>query len=319
MNIIYKKQCLNINLKIVVAVIIFLSSFVWFNYAQNALAASKVSLSMTPMVQNVTLNPGDEYTNSFKIYSIDADKEVNYSIELQPFYTDEHYSTKFDLENEYTQMKDWITLGIPKTGTVPVGEQITVPYTINVPNNAPAGGQYASITVIIEDNDNATENATNIIEKAALGYTIYAEISGTTVRQGEIVSTDVPAFLLSGNIIGSSAIRNTGNVHSKAIYKLQVFPLFSDEEVYTNEEEPEERTILPDRTLYNETAWDNTPAIGIFNVVYTVEFEGVTAQVKKMVIKCPVWLLFIILFVIIALIIWIFLKINKRRGTKRER
>ena len=317
MNIIFKKYSLGSKISFVFTVVLLLS-FVGLNFAQNAFATGKVSLSMSPMVQNITLNVGDEYTNSFKIYSTEADKEVNYSIEVQPFYMDENYATKFDLENEYTQMKDWITLGISNTGTIPVGEQVTVPYTINVPSDAPAGGQYASITVIIEEGSDGSQNATNIIEKAALGYTIYAEIAGTTVRQGEIIEADVPAFLLSGNITGISAIRNTGNVHSKATYKMQVFPLFSDEEVYTNEEKPDERTILPDRTLYNETEWAETPTFGIFNVIYTVEFEGVTAQVKKMVIVCPIWLLFAIILAAFLVIGWIVVKVRGRKKSYKK-
>ena len=114
-------------------------------------------------------------------------------------------------------------------------------------------------------------------------------------------------------------MKNDGNVHTDAEYTLQVWPLFSDEEIYTNEEEPETSMVMPGTERYHAKTV-TTPSFGIFRVTQTVKIFGETSVVEKTVIICPLWLLFLILFVIIGLIIWIFAKVkkNNKRKSRRE-
>ncbi len=288
------------------------------------------SFALSPMEEKIVLNPGDEYSSSFRLYTTtEFDVDIEYQILAVGYYVDESYNNIYEeCSDERCEMAKWIKIESPLEGRLSPGEEVTIKYTINVPKNIPGGGQYASIIVRADrakDDSNTDEGGSSggervksaVTEIKRIAYTIYAEIAGNIVRQGEITDISMPSFILSGDITGNSSVKNTGNVHGEAKYKLQVFPLFSDEELYTNEERPAGRTVLPDRTLYNEISWPNTPTFGIFNVVYTVEFEGVTAQVKKMVIKCPVWMLFIVVFAIIVLIIWLFLQIKRRREAVR--
>jgi hypothetical protein len=223
----------------------------------------------------------------------------------------------YDSYSDHTQIVDWITIVGDKSGVVEPGGTKEFEYVVNVPEDAPAGGQYAAITVTADNSVAGEREGYGLQENMAIAHLLYAEITGETVRQGDILSASVPAFIFSGDVKGTSTVLNTGNVHGKAKYTLKVFPLFSSEEIYTNEENPDTINILPDRELYNETVWDKTPMIGIFNVNYKVEFEGVTTEVSKMVIKCPIWLLFLIIFVIVVIIIWIVLKI-RARGKKSK-
>lgn len=319
----------NINFKRLAATAISILGILTLLITPGALAESDYSFAVTPMNQKIIITPGGSYQSSFKVVNpSNSSVDIDYEIKLSNFYVDENHSVVFEEVGDTGKILDWITIDSHKAGNLKPSESATIAFTVNVPEDAAAGGQYAAFVVTAEAASDENERQEQqdegnrnmaIKEVKAISHLLYAEVAGNTLRQGEVLEASVPSFLLSGDISGNSSVKNTGNVHGTAKYTLQVFPLFSNEEIYTNEENPSEREILPDRTLYSESVWANTPAMGIFNVVYTVEFEGVTTQVKKMVIKCPVWLLFIIIFGIIAIIIWLFLMAKKRRTARRER
>ena len=289
--------------------------------------AAGYGITLSPMSQQVILIPGDSYETSFNISNPSGQTEdAYYKLSVEPFYVNENGAATFEAKGDSGKIVDWISFEVPEDGKLSPNNTSEIKFRIDVPENAAAGGQYASIIVTMmneaekrdDDNDkngvkNSDDNKATIKEIKRIAHLVYAEVAGNTFRKGEISDVSLSSFLFSGNITASSLVKNTGNVHGSAYYKLQVFPLFSNEEIYSNEEHLESHVVLPDQTLHNETAWEDTPGIGIFNVVYTVEFEGSEARIERMVIKCPVWLLFIIIFVIAALIIWIAIRIRARK------
>lgn len=287
-----------------------------------AYAAGQYGINMSPLNQKIILNAGEKYTGTFTIANPqDHEKEFKYKVTVQPFFVDENYNIYYEETEGLNQMVDWITTDTT-SGVLPVGESKRINFTIDVPKDAPAGGQYAAITVSSDgdtkggdDNDSV---GMNLSQNIGMAQILYAEIAGTTKHGGEVMDVNVPSFIFDGNITAESTIRNTGNVHGTATYKFQIFPLFSSEEVYTNEETPETKTILPSRAFTNKSIWDQTPTFGIFNVKYTVEFEGVTTEVTKLVIKCPLWLVAIIIFIIVALITWLVVRARSRKNSSKK-
>ena len=278
--------------------------------------------------QKIILMPGESYESSFRISNpSSATEDAYYELSVEPFYLSNENEVQFEAHGDNSEIVKWISFQVPTDGVLEPNEVRSIKFEVEVPENVAAGGQYASIIVTLmskgeqegqENTESQGNTQTTIKEIKRIAHLLYAEVAGDTVKGGEIIEANVPSFLLSGDIKGSSLVKNTGNVHSDAKYTLQVFPLFSSEEIYTNEEKPENKTVLPDRTLYSETVWDETPNIGIFNVVYTVEFEGSKAEVRKMVIKCPLWLLFLVLFAVAAIIIYFVTRTRTRRGTRRD-
>ena len=292
-------------IKLIILTIVAIAMGALFMRSENCFAAQ---ISYSPIRYNRVLIPGseDELTITLAVPS-NATGATHYELEVRPFYIDDNEETHFEAKENYSLITDWINIPEEdKQGTLQSGESKKIVYTISVPENAPAGGQYAVMVVKTYD-----DTKTDLKQIYEMTQAIYAEVAGETIRQGEINSLSVPSFLLSGNLTASASVKNLGNVHSYAKHVLKVFPLVGNEEFYTNEEEPKESMVMPDATRYTSTEWENTPSVGIFRVVYTVEFEGVKNELEKIVIVCPIWLL-IIIFVLILLLVFRIVTSRKR-------
>ncbi|MBR2578772.1 MAG: hypothetical protein IKE41_01365, partial [Clostridia bacterium] len=226
---------------------------------------------------------------------------------------DDYGSVDHISRSNYNQIMDWIELD-KETGTVAPNSTDVLSYKINVPKDAPAGGQYATI-IIRDETVNSDEDSGNVAIQNVMqfGSIIYAEVTGETREAGAILENNVPMISFGSPSMVSSIVKNDGNVHTDAEYTLQIYPLFSDKEVYSNEEEPMTSLILPESERYNALTWDEAPMVGIFKVRQTVKIFGDTSVVEKIVIICPLWLLFIIVIAIALIIFWLVSKSKKRQ------
>ncbi len=276
-------------------------------------------MTITPPTEKILLVPGEVYEGVISVSnSANATKDLEYSVRVGSFNLGkdengnvDYDSTDIDTVTSYNQMVDWITLD-KESGSVSPHTADKISYKINVPKDAPAGGQYASI--VFRDNtgkDNKGEGNVTIEDVVEFAVGIFAKVAGDTRDEGEILDNSIPAFLLNNQLSTSSLVKNEGNVHTDAEYVLQVWPLFSDEEICTNEEKPETSMILPDTERYHTQTCD-LPSVGIFRAAQKVKIFEETSVVEKIVIVCPLWLLFLIVFVIVALIIWIAMKVKKK-------
>lgn len=275
-----------------------------------------IHLQVSPTKQKISLAPGSSYVGTFKVQNVGA-AEFNYSVYATPYsVVNENYSPNYEGLTNYTQIAEWITFDTKTaTGKLQPGTSVDVAYTVNVPKDAPAGGQYAALMAQTEDGNDA--NATVAVVHR-VGMILYAAVPGDTRETGEIIKNTVNTFYFNPPLTVSSLVKNTGNVEQTATYNVKIYPLFSNEAVFSTEEKEDKEKqldIIPDTSRFNSITWEGAPRIGIFSVEQTIEFAGQVSTNKKLVLICPLWLLFVIFAMLFFIIFWL---VSRARDRKRQ-
>lgn len=272
-------------------------------------------LQMSPTAQDIELAPGSNYEGTFKVQNTGS-KELKYKVSVAPYSVkDEDYTPDYSTSTDYTMLSSWITLS-EEGGTLEPNSSAEIKYSVKVPNNVSGGGQYAVIFAqLVDDSEESatTEGGAAIKAVNRVGMLLYADIDGESRKEGSVVENKIPSFLFNPPITATSLVENTGNIHANATYILQVYPLFSDEEVYTNEENPSVRRIMPETRHFNSVSWDGAPQLGIFKVKQTVKIFDKVSVEEKTVFLCPIWFLFIIILIIVMAIFWVVMRIRNRK------
>lgn len=257
------------------------------------------------------LKPGETYNGIFKVQNTGS-KSFDFKVSVSPYTVkDEHYSPDYDTANQYTDIVNWIKFS-KDTGTVEPNGEVEVAYEIKVPVDVPAGGQYAILSAETTNEENNGDTS-GIVAVRRVGMLLYSNVNGTTRKTGSVLENKVSSILFNPPISGTSIVENTGNTHASVKYVLQVYPLFGNEEVYTNEEDPMILTVLPETRRLNTVSWPGSPHLGIFKVRQTITIFDQVSTTEKIVFLCPIWFLFIILLIIFCVIFWIVSRIRERR------
>lgn len=279
-----------------------------------AVERQKTFLQVSPSKQQLGgLEPGEVREGSFKVQNIGTGafdfKVYASSYEVKG----ENYDPVFDGSKDGLKIANWFTFS-QDTGHLESDTEVTINYTIRVPQNAPGGGQYGAIMVeTVKENDDKS----NIQAISRVGMVIYSHINGEINRCTRILENKLPSFLFNPPIFGESRVENCGNVDAELSVSLKVYPFFSNEEIYTNEEKPTVLNTLPATKRYHKELWTNSPAIGIFNVEQIIKYGSETKAERKLVIVCPVWLIVLIVLFILSVIFWLVARNRERKTNSR--
>ena len=281
-------------------------------------SASQVYLKVTPVSFEYELDPGSSQRGTF-IVANKGDKPVYYEAKATPYYATESkengLTVSYDKRGTHTQIADWVTFEAP-SGQIDAKSSIEINFTINVPEDAPGGGQYAALMVSNSDENPKEASGISISEIASIGPVVYAKVNGDIITKGEILSHDTDGFRFEPPISVNSTVKNNGNVHADVTCTLKVYPFFGGESIYNNEDDPASITVLPESTRFYSVAWTaekGAPSAGIFKVESEVKIFDQVSTIKKVVIICPMWILISVGAFIIALIFWIVFRFKARK------
>lgn len=256
------------------------------------------------------LKPGETYSDKFKVKNTGV-KDFTFSVSFSPYSVEsETYSPDYISETKFTNLSKWLSVDVD-SGIVKAGDEEEITYSFTVPEDAAGGAQMATIMVSMGLVESEADDSVQSVRR--LGYLIYGNVDGDVIRTGKVIENKIPSFLFNPPITATSVVENTGNVYTVAQYSLQVFPLFSDEEIYTNEETPEGNVVFPETKKLNTISWEGAPQLGIFKVRQTVKIFDEESVTEKIVFLCPLWFLFIVILLIFCIIFWIVSRIIKRK------
>lgn len=274
------------------------------------------TFSVEPMSQAIMLVPGQVYEGKITVINTaNSLKDFPYKVEVTPYNViGQNYAADLLSESDRTAITKWMKIAEP-TGVLEPNETREVSYTITVPSNVPAGGQYAAITVSSNDQSKKDEpvSVKNVFEIASV---LYAEVAGETVREGEVLENNVPGFVMTTPITISSLLSNRGNVHEKATYSIAAVNVLNGQTIYPVNEVDGSfgEMIMPETTRSLEREIGNLPSIGLVRISQSIEYLGQTSVNERTVIICPIWLIVLVIAMIVAVVTGLIVMVRKRRA-----
>lgn len=301
---------------------IILSTFIFALLASApavALEPGDVVMSLTPANQDIELQPGEQYQGSLTVTNVGR-LPFDVKASVSPYYVgNDDYTPDFSAENAYTKLPNWITLEKYKFHLEP-SESTTVRFAVDVPKDVAAGGQYAAIMLLSDAGDADDENAVKV--SAQLAAILYGHVNGGELRtEGELTEHSFPGLVTDGKFSASQTVKNDGNVDFKVTQKLLIKDFFSNQEIITPDSVSDDgqplgynvATVLPGTSRTNILTWEDAPQFGLYHVTQEVSFLDQTHVFKRLVFFCPVWVVIIVCAALLVLILWIVLRIVKKR------
>lgn len=282
-------------------------------------------ISVTPTKLTVELAPGQQQTGEYTVIN-DGNRAANLKVYPTSYKIDDQngrYEAIYETDWSRALLAKWISYDETEFSLQP-GEKKVVKFRISVPENVPAGGQYAMLMTEIQPSKTAEKNAT-ILTKKRIGLNIFSHVAGETKIAGEIKNLSAAFWQNGAPLTASVEAKNSGNIDFSVNSQIKVKNIFG-KEIFKSE--TKNHDIYPETTRKIDLNWDKAKW-GIYrleihaDMIFANKTETKISQ--KIVVVFPIWLAILIVIFAAAILISFAkkkksssLKIVKKKGKFRS-
>ena len=275
-------------------------------------------LELTPVTKRLALAPGEEKTNTLTLKNT-SPEPLSLKIYSTPYSNgDDGESQDFETETTFTQVSRWITLKkedgtFDKEITLSIKPEETkeITYRISTPDNAPAGGQYATIISEIVPDSSAGDMIQTI---SRVGMVLYVSVAGETQRAASISDIKTTMIAIGENVGIDFTVSNHGNIDFQTTTLIKVSSL-GGKELFEN---TTISSVLPRNSKTIVSEWGSTPRFGIFRLDYTIDALDIRVEGSRYVLSLTPLLLGFFIVLLALTIVAIFYLIKTRTVDKDD-
>lgn len=299
----------------------FLVILTGFSSASLAQTSQSVGITVSPVIDNISVNPGQTVNRLIKITN-----PTNKTITLYPitlnfttdnkegkpvFYSDTQKSSRYSLSA-------WIKPNVTSLTIAPL--QFTqLGYTITAPSDAEPGGHYGSILLSTEPPKLDISSPTQVSVVGLIGTLLLVNVPGDVVTSGAIASFDAPTFLIKGPAGFIATITNTGNTHFRPIgdIKIKNWSGAVATDLTVNDTQG---AVLPESQRQFTNNWDfDWKSFGRYSATVLLVYGSPekTMTETRIFYIFPYWLIVAIVLTIV-LLLWLINKLRRRKPTQAE-
>jgi hypothetical protein len=282
-------------------------------------AATGDGLKISPVKDELKLKPGEIYKGELKVQNLKSEK-VTVGLETQNFTAGGDGVPEFNNETGGTYtLKSWLKLTSEEVILNP-GEEKSVPFRIEVPGNAEAGGHYGAILAYDKIlTDGKTDSSIGVQGK--LAYLLLVTVEGDMKVGGKLkeFSTDKKSYGVP-EVKFTTNYENTGNVHVKPIGSITISN-WSGEKIGEIEMNKDGGNVLPKETRGFSAEWkESGTKFGKFKAELKLSTQSPDGQAIQETATVYFWILpwKLILLIVLVIVVVVVLAALALKGYKES-